>query len=234
MRIAEFDRQEFLSKRWLYKPGQHVTMSGPTGEGKTHLTFELLRESAHSQLPAVFFQMKPRDETIEEWARQLKYKEVGSWPPSWWHTQIMKPTGWVLKPPISFNPDVDEARQYYQFKRAMIDCYRKGNRIVVGDELYGLADLGLARPMIALWSRARSMGTGFWGGVQKPSHIPLWGFNQAEHVFLSSEPDIRNIKRFSEFGGVDPKIIETIVPRLEKFQMLYLRRSGRVACIVNP
>jgi hypothetical protein len=232
--LAEFDREEFLSRRFQYRNGEHLTMAGPTGAGKTELTFQLLERTAFPHRPAIFFSMKPKDDTVDRWADKLRYPVIGSWPAPWWQTKILKPSGWILRPPISFDPDQDDLRQHLQFRRAMLHSYRKGNRIVVGDELYGLDDLGLQRHMIALWSRARSMGTGFWGGVQKPTHIPLWGYNNAEHLFLSNDPDIRNVKKFGEFGGIDPRIIEDVVPQLDEFQMLYLRRRGRVACIVNP
>jgi hypothetical protein len=232
--LAEYDREEFLNERFAYRNGEHLTMAGPTGAGKTHLTFQLLEKVANPDRPAIFFSMKPKDATVDKWRDQLRYKEVGNWPAPYWQTKLLKPSGWILKPPITFDPERDDARQYLAFKSAMLHSYRKGNRIVVGDELYGLDDLGLERHMIALWSRARSMGTGFWGGVQKPTHIPLWGYNCAEHLFLSSDPDMRNVKKFGEFGGIDPRIIEDVVPHLEEFQMLYLRRRGRVACIVNP
>lgn len=233
-RISEFEREEFLSRRWMYKRGQHVTFAGPTDMGKTHFTCQLLERTATAKLPAVVFAMKPKDDTIDEWGTRLEYKEISSWPPPLWHTTILKPSGWILKPHISFDPEIDDAHQYQIFRHAMLDCYKRGNKIVVGDELYGLSDLGLNRHMIALWARARSMGTGLWGGVQKPSHIPLWGYNCAEHLFLGPDPDMRNVKRFGEFGGINPKIIEDVVPQLEKHQWLYVRRTGRVACIVNP
>lgn len=233
-RLAEYGREDFFKHRFHHHPGEHVTLAGPTGFGKTTTQFQGLEQVANPNHPAIFLAMKPRDETVERWADQLGYKEVGSWPPPYWKQKLFNPSGWILKPPLSFNPDVDNFRQFIQFRRAILHSYRKGNRIIVADELYGLADeLGLRRELIAVWSRGRAMGTSIWGGVQKPTHVPLWAYNQAGHMFLGNDPDMNNVKRFSEFGGVDPRIILETVPNLGEHDMLYLRRRGKVACIVR-
>lgn len=233
VRIAEYGREEFIKERFVYRNGEHLLSSGPTGAGKTSLHFDLLHEVATPKLPAVFFYMKPRDKTLDEGGKLLKAKQIPNWPPSFWQTHVMKPRAYLLRPPTTFNPDVDEIRQYHVFRRAMLHCYRKGNFIVDADELYYLMDLGLQREAIAMWSRARAMGTGFWGGVQKPSHIPLWGYNNSEHLLLNNDPDMRNIRKYGEFGGINPGLIEEIVPSLPDYWNLYLRRRGRVAAIIR-
>jgi hypothetical protein len=123
---------------------------------------------------------------------------------------------------------------YRIFKIAMLDSYRKGNRIIFGDEVYGLSkELGLDKELITLWSRGRSMGTGLWAATQKPTHVPLWMYSQAEHLFLHNDPDERARKRFDEIGGVDPHYVRGIVANLEKHEWLYIRRDGPVMCIVG-
>lgn len=231
--LAEYSWTEFLEQRWEHRRGEHVTTVGPTGEGKTTALMRLAQRAISPRHPAVFLAMKPRDETLDDWAPQLGLREVPTWPPPRWKEQLYKPNGWVLKPPTTFNPDVDDARQYREFRMAMMHSYRKGNRVVLADELYGLNDLGLERYLIALWSRGRAMGTSLWGGVQKPTHVPLWAYNNCGHLFLANDPDMQNVKRFSEFGGINPGIIKEVVPELPTFSMLYLRRRGRVACVIH-
>lgn len=231
-KLARFSREEFVRDRWAYEPGQHVTFCAPTRRGKTQLTFDLLKRSASPDLPAIVFGIKPRDETVDSGAQRLGYDEIRRWPPPL-TKRLAKPSGYLLRPVTVFDPDVDNWHHYKTYRTAMLDSYKRGNRIVVADEHYATSDLGLGKESIALWSRGGAMGCGLWGGVQKPSHVPAWAFNNAEHVFLWNDPDARNVKRFAEFGGIDPKILTDVVTNLEYYDALYLRRRGGVACIVN-
>jgi len=179
--------------------------------------------------------MKPRDSTVKTWSETAGFKTVRSWPPppspSWWSK---KPAGYVLWPKHSFDPQRDDYTLYVQFRRAILDCYKRGKRIIFADEAAGLInELQLNRELIAVWTRGRSMECGLWTASQRPTHIPLHAYTQAEHLFLHNDPDERARDRFSEIGGVDPKLVKAIVASLDLHQWLYLRRSDRALCIVQ-
>lgn len=229
-------RDEFLATRWRYRPGEHVTILGPTDCGKTTLGFQLLARSIRPKLPAIVFAMKPRDATVKTWAKALRFRTVRSWPPmpSIWTPGVNNPPGWVLWPKHTFEPERDDYNHYVLFRSAIINSYKKGNRILFCDETYGLtAELKLERPLVTVWSRGRSMGTGLWAASQKPSHIPLWAYNQAQHLFLYYDPDKRSRERFAEIGGIDPKAVEAAVMSLKPHQCLYIRRNPRAWCIID-
>lgn len=234
-RIASFSREEFLQTRWKYKPGEHTTFVAPTQAGKSTLAMQLLQVTATPRLPAVVLVMKPRDPTMTRWRKTLGYRQVRSWPPvpSIW--QPGRPPGWFLWPKHTFDPDRDDALLYVQFRRAILDCYKRGNRIVEVNELYGIStELDLDRELQAVWSRGASMGCGLWGETQRPAYVPLYAYSQAEHVFLGMTPDKRDRDRLRDIGGQDPDEVAWEVARLPKYHMLYLRRSGAVKCIVEP
>lgn len=233
------DRQEFLTQRWDYRTGDHVTVMAPTGAGKTTLLYQLLEQTARPNLPALVLVMKPRDATVTALAKRLEARRATTWPPvmrrgpaAWWSP---KPRAWTVWPRHTFDPDIDDATLHRVFRDAMRDSYKRGNRIVVADEVAGLAtDLGLGRDLTVLWTRGRSMDTGLWAASQRPAFVPLHAYSQAEHLFLHHDPDLRSRKRYSEIGGIDPKLILDVTSDLPKHHFLYLGRSNQRYCVITP
>lgn len=232
--LYRFEREEFLAERWAYEKGNHCIWIGPTQCGKTTLMFQCLDKSMGPDLPAVVLGQKPRDKTVDLWSPRLKLREIKTWPPPMHHKLTGAPPGYLLRPHTVFDPKKDDLHHAAQFRAAMLDSFKKGECIIVPDELYDAKRLGLDQELIALWTKGEAMNAGQWGTVQKPSHIPSWGFNNSAHVFLYNDPDIRNIKRYAEIGGIDTKLLEETVKELPDHEALYLRRKGRVACIVGP
>lgn len=172
--------------------------------------------------------MKPQDGTIEDAVDKLKYRVVDNWPPP---PRLLPwgkdPRGYFVWPRHTFDPKVDNFRHHHIFRRTILDSYKRGNRIAFGDELFSLVnELKLRDELTTVWTKGRSMGNGLWGATQKPTHVPLWAYNQATHLFVSYDADKRNRQRFSEIGGVDPRLVSDIVEQLHKWQWLYIKRNG--------
>lgn len=218
MLLAKFDRTEWLNRRWDYHRGQHVTLIQPTGGGKTYLAFQLLQ---HTGLPATALVMKPKDPEPARWTRVLGYKEVPHWPPPprWpWQEQ---PAGYTLWPRQSLTDlDADDALLRGEFGKALLHAYSHGDQIVFADEVGGLCELRLQKPLKALWMRGRSMGAGLWAATQKPSGdqggppVPTYLYSAASHLFLGYDPTRANRQRFSEIGGVDGAAVAAAVEQL--------------------
>ena len=73
--VLVIDRAVFRSQYFapVYRRGQHVTILGKTGTGKTQLGYELLDEVASPKLPALNMVIKPKDDS----AAQSKKKPAG-------------------------------------------------------------------------------------------------------------------------------------------------------------
>ena len=232
-RVELFSRDEFLTERWRYNVGEHVSFLGPTQSGKTTLAFQLLAESVTPKAPAVVLVMKPKDPTVTRWSKNLNFRRVRTWPPVPSLT-APRPPGYVVWPKATFDFHRDNSILAREFQKCLQDSYRRGNRLIFGDEVWGLTnELGLQTELVALWSRGASMGAGLWAATQRPSHVPLWMYSQAHHLFLSYEPDARARDRFAEIGGVDPQLVKNTVLNLKKYQWLYIRRDGPALCVVD-
>ncbi len=230
------DRVTFLHEYWDYKPGQHVTFLAPTQAGKTTFMAQLAGVSCTPKLPGVMLVMKPRDPVVVKIIRELHFKRVKTWPPP----RVVNPfekndhNGWALWPKHTFDVDVDDKNLETEFRKALTDSYKKGDRVVIADETVGLcAELRLEKELNAIWTRGASMGCGLWAATQRPAYIPRNAYSMAEHVFLAYDPDVQTRKRFGEIGGVDQKAVEAVVETLPKFHWLYIRRSDRVSAIIG-
>ena len=233
--IPEFGRDEFITERWEYKPGEHVTFLAPTQTGKTTLKFELFRETLNKQLKAVSLIMKPKDPVPESYRKLLKFDRIDHWPPSRFRQWIKNPHGWMLWPSHTFDPAIDNKTLKREFRKAILWCYKQGNVILDIDEILGVADeLGLDDELVTVWSRGASMGCGQWGGSQRPSGIPLHGYSQASHLFLGHTTDKRDRDRLRDISGIgiDPDAIADEVERLGEHEWLYIRKRGARMCRV--
>ena len=238
------NRHDFIENVFQYDAGEHLTIIGRTGSGKSVLGFELATETMSAMLPSITLAGKPRDKTISEFQKRNDLPIVRAWPPPvvksiWQKAANDEPRGWVLWPKHSFNPERDNLEMARQFQRAILDSYRRGNRILIADEIVEVQnDLRLKPEVKAVWARGRSMGCGLWSFTQRPAWVDPLAYNSAEHLFLAYEPDAANRKRFGEIGGVDPKLVTELVMDLDKFEFLYIRRSDPLTnkpsmCIVT-
>jgi len=238
-RVLRVPRVDFLASYWDYSEGEHVSVLAPTQWGKTTLCYQLLQYSSSPELPGVVLGSKPRDPVLDSWTKTLGYKIVRTWPPPPTLPGMRKPPGYTLWPKPLGDFTRDNAVLRFEFRKAIQDLYySKKASIIYGDEMWGIAEeLDLSKEVIAVWSRGAGMQCAMWASTQKPSHVPLWMYSQAYHLFLGNDPDETARKRFGEIGGVDPYLVRHITSQLLPYQWLYIKRRGRVGaemCVVLP
>lgn len=211
---------EFLAS-FLWYQGEHVTLVGPTGCGKTTAALALLPRRRHKCVIAT----KPRDPLIND-LRRKGYHITRTWPPPSYVTDV------VFWPEISRLGNA--SKQRIQIANALARIYKTGAWAVYMDELrYVTQTLGLRRLVEMLWLQGRSLNISLIGATQRPSWVPLEAYDQATHLFIWRETDARNLARLGDIGGVDTKLIRTIVPNLSKHDFLYINTRDGVMCISN-
>jgi len=251
MRVASFSRDEFLNERFDYQPGEHTSFIEPTQGGKTHLMYQMLdvAMTQNPQLRTVSLMPKSRDPATHQWAERLDLKIIDGWPPpKGWFADA--PRGYVLWPKHlkGADPAVNRAHLAGIFRRCAHDQFQRGDSITVADDIYVLAVLmDLNMDLEEFWVAGSAGGAGLWGTLQKPSgtlgggSVSSFTYNSPTHVILGHDPDERNQKRFSEIGGVDPKMVSGLVANLPKHRIqtpggmknisekLYIHKAGYLA-----
>lgn len=237
-----FSREEFVHRRFDYKPGEHLVFGGPTQRGKTTLAFALLEVAATPDCPAYIAVSKPRDPTTEREGKRLGFVRVTEWPPPMKLSRLWgeRPPGYLVWPKFG-DIDNDVARSARVTKALLNDRYTAGVRnhkgiLVMDDTVVKSKVLGLDGEMTTILAMASAMDLGLWTFVQKPTdsgRTAIWAYGASEHVFMTHDPDRKNQQRYSEIGGVDPKFIGEATRSLKPYEFLYFKRTEDFVCVVG-
>lgn len=211
--------------RW--RQGEHVTLIGPTGCGKTTLGLSLLPMRAGNGGHVAAVATKPKDPSLQALTRE-GYRVVRTWPPPDHEHRV------VFWPSISRMSD-KRAQQSAIFAM-LADVYNRGGFCLYFDELrYITQTLRLTAPVEQLLMQGRSIGISVVSNAQRPASIPLLAYDQATHLFVWRESDEVNLKRLGGLGGLDSGLIRQTVARLPKHQVLYINtRDGLMARTTCP
>jgi hypothetical protein len=245
----QITQDEFVAHYWAPEPGQHVSLIGPNGVGKTTIGLKLLAQCTqlHPQTIGIALAMKPHrgpksegrkatgDATVARLTRALGGRVTRTWRPPWWQQIGREPAFWTLWPKHSDEFRADLARHRELFERAILDSYNTGNRWIFADEIFSLvAELKLDPELIHVWSKGRSMKCAIIGATQRPAMVPRWMYSSAIHLFLWRDNDADARKRYGEISGIDPKRLTALTDGLRKHECLYVCPSADIMACITP
>lgn len=219
--VVSADWDMFKAAHFRWKQGEHVTLIGPTGQGKTFLAKDILPMRNF----VVNFVTKKKDKMIGEFKREgFKLVQKGEWIAP--HQSMPKV---LLQPPFAS----DEPRERHQrntFKRALDRAFDETGWTVYLDEApYIMEDLRLMKEVKRLLQQGRSLGITVVQSAQRPRFLPLASYSQATHLFFWRNTDESDSKRMGGLGGVDRKVIQNAVAQLGQHEVLYLNtRTGEL------
>jgi ABC transporter len=203
--------REFL--HWFHtgwEQGEHVTLVGPTGCGKSTLIQYLLARRSY----VTTFATKKSDSTMDRLVRAGYKKQTGKWDGSYYDYICLWPTH-------ASSTEETLAKQYPIFHQAIDDMYNQGGWCMNFDEVSYMTDfLGLSRKLRWLLQQGRSSGISIVAATQRPAFIPLAFYDQPEWLIFWNDNDHTNLKRIQGLGGEDGKVIRQEVMSLGDRQIL--------------
>jgi energy-coupling factor transporter ATP-binding protein EcfA2 len=214
-----------------WRQGEHLTLIGPTGQGKTTLAHKLLPLRKYVLVVAT----KPRDDMLKRF-RKDGYKFVTDWPGD---------TNPKMHPKVVYVPgtsEIDDERAYRREMHSKVGgalrrAFNQGGWTIYLDELREITDfLALKNTTERIWLQGRSAGISLVGGTQRPAWVPLSAYSQATHLFIFGDSDSRNLKTLGDISGrVDRKLIHNTVLELPDYHFCYVNtRTGLVAVSKCP
>lgn len=218
MTVDQISWADFQSNLLWYQ-GEHVSLIGPTGGGKTTLALSLLNRRKLS----VILCTKPADDTIDKFQRQNReYRKLTEW--SKRHSQDRKV---ILWPPC--RSVEQQNRQRVVMRAAIHEIFAKdGCWCILADEVrYLCENLGLKREFNLLWLQGRSLKISLVSCTQRPAWVPLEMYSQATHLFFWQNGDRRDLMRLGGLGGISPKVIVDEIESLAKHEVLYVNTRDR-------
>jgi hypothetical protein len=215
--------------------GEHVSIIGPTGTGKSHLGRQLLVRRDY----VVTLGTKRRDDTLDAYMRHDGFTRVQSWPPKRPVSDLLRGVrrepGWenrvVLWPSYTGDVAATRERMRTEFSKCFSDVLFNGNRCVDVDEMYYLcAILGLSDYAEEIWTQGRSSGISLLAKTQRPAWVPLFMYDQPAHLFFFADNDETNLRRVGGLGGLSSRVVRETVAGLPKHTCLYVdTRNGHLA-----
>lgn len=232
--IVSFDY--FMGYVFDWQQDEHVAEIGPTGTGKSNLTYQILPLRQY----VTFFGTKPRDKTLDKFASSGGFVRIQDWPPVKGKGPLKRDLTAEEMPKRLLWPDARQLhvveKQRAVFSRAIEDIYAQGCWCVVWDEFWYMCTLlKLEQEARLFLQQARANNIAFVMGAQRPSRIPLEVFDQSTHLFFSKDNDERNLERISGVGWLAAKPIMELVAGLDRYQFLYINtREGFMYRVTAP
>jgi hypothetical protein len=224
-----------------WQPGQHVTLVGPTGSGKTHLALMLLELCRYRLVLAT----KRQDPLVGQ-LRADGFQITGDLKEIQWtlgEGGIKEP----LQKRVVFWPTFPEkmstkqrlAAQAALMARAIDWADKTGGWAVLVDETILMHDnLRLERELSAMWYQGRTQGLSVIACAQRPSRVPRLAWTQADYFFIWSTQDKTDLDSLRDISaGIPKELIEDAVKSLDwdRHEALFVSvRDRELARVVAP
>lgn len=219
-RIPWNEFQPWLVANW--KAGEHVSLIGPTGLGKTTMLMNMLPMHPF----VTVFATKPRDKTMDALIEHDGYVRFDRWPNGLDPVQFPRRVIW----PDATRLD-SAAVQKEVFADAFAKVYREGGWTLALDETWYVDDiLGLGKEIKTYLLQARSLDISLVSAFQRPAWVPRELYSSSTHLMFWRTNDETDLRSLSGIGFRSAQLIRDVVSDLDLYQVLYINSRTGFMC----
>ena len=218
---------QFL-REWKWSQGEHLLVVGDTGQGKTTIQSRLLEKREFT----VIFVTKTHDDTITKEYKNRGYRIIEDWDelPNEYdpiRKRVLPYKRILLWPKPEKDLRLTKVKQRVVFRKALNRIFlERGWCVVFDEEHYMVQDLKLGEEIATYHHQARSSKITVVDGIQRPAWVPVITYGSATHAFLAKVTNRDDMRRLSNLGGVDHKLMATVLEDLPRHQYLVINTRG--------
>lgn len=213
----------------VWKPGQHVSVFGPNGYGKSTVAVELGELSTQ---PVILFITKKRDRLLSELPRrgwkltrtldQVEHELRARPGQRYFGRTPITPARIVYWPTATGGLRQRRAKLRTISERLLDFVYERGGITLIIDEgLFLTKTLGQSEQVEMLLHEVRSSGSRLVILSQRPSGLPLSAYSAPTFLIMFATNEPADLKRLSEIGGsVDPRPLRGELQLLPMYEFL--------------
>ncbi len=213
---------EFRKNVFHWKAGEHVSLIGPTGLGKTTMLLNVLPMHPF----VTVFATKPRDKTMTSLIKYEGYVRFEEWPKGLDARQYPRRIIWPDATRLN-----SKVNQKKVFQDAFERIYREGGWTLALDETWYLDEiLKLSEEIKTYLLQARSLDISLLSAFQRPAWVPRELYSSSTHLMFWRTNDETDLRSLSGIGYRSASLIRDIVSDLDMYQVLYINsRTGQMA-----
>lgn len=231
-RISRAQAVKSLGARW--QPGDHMTLIGPTGRGKSTLMSQMLPHAQHDSI--IILSPKGADPTYSKLGLGVK-----QWPPKqdFWDRlsevfagvpdrHAARPVIWRVEVPIKSLQDFERvADAYRKVLQSMIERPQNppDSIAVILDDSRMISDpkqLNLGSLVVGNLLVARSKRVSLVNNYQAPRWVPREGLDQGTQILMWRNRDRDVVRRLGEIGDLDLDLIRSGLAGLDYYECLWI------------
>lgn len=212
-------RPEFLE---AFEEGQHIAIIGPTGEGKTTFSVEVLNAFYQMGASELFLANKHRDPLLTKLTRE-GWRRITSWPPDYAERQSRRVILWP-----SYGRASRAKANRGVFEYALDMALLEGHWVVYFDEMrYFIEQMGMRSLVDEYWNGARSAGVTVIAASQGTTWINKTMIRQESWLILFRPRSLEEMKEYADAIGDRDAVADLRALQRHEFLLVHTPNGRR-------